>query len=141
MTRRPPRSTRTDTLFPYTTLFRSRRKFVTALQLVDLVNEALLEQTAALFILGMKSFHLGHDLVVIDRELPPLRTGLGLEHLVVELGAHDIALRASRRRLAEQRFLETRLDVAVQDRLFVVTVLGEPLDFLALDSHGSLVLF
>src|SRR3546814_1047544 len=26
MKRRPPRSTRTDTLFPYTTLFRSRRK-------------------------------------------------------------------------------------------------------------------
>src|SRR3546814_4422588 len=26
MIRRPPRSTRTDTLFPYTTLFRSRRK-------------------------------------------------------------------------------------------------------------------
>src|SRR3546814_1589769 len=26
MTRRPPRSTRTDTLFPYTTLFRSRRR-------------------------------------------------------------------------------------------------------------------
>src|SRR3546814_10521448 len=32
MTRRPPRSTRTDTLFPYTTLFRSRdnRLFVEA---------------------------------------------------------------------------------------------------------------
>src|SRR3546814_13450078 len=26
MIRRPPRSTRTDTLFPYTTLFRSRRR-------------------------------------------------------------------------------------------------------------------
>src|SRR3546814_13483133 len=26
MIRRPPRSTRTDTLFPYTTLFRSRRE-------------------------------------------------------------------------------------------------------------------
>src|SRR3546814_12473919 len=26
--RRPPRSTRTDTLFPYTTLFRSRRRAV-----------------------------------------------------------------------------------------------------------------
>src|SRR3546814_3507130 len=26
MIRRPPRSTRTDTLFPYTTLFRSRRQ-------------------------------------------------------------------------------------------------------------------
>src|SRR3546814_16285640 len=28
MIRRPPRSTRTDTLFPYTTLFRSARAFV-----------------------------------------------------------------------------------------------------------------
>src|SRR3546814_17940521 len=28
MIRRPPRSTRTDTLFPYTTLFRSNAKFV-----------------------------------------------------------------------------------------------------------------
>src|SRR3546814_4571616 len=27
MNRRPPRSTRTDTLFPYTTLFRSRRRW------------------------------------------------------------------------------------------------------------------
>src|SRR3546814_8179396 len=30
MKRRPPRSTRTDTLFPYTTLFRSSRKDVDA---------------------------------------------------------------------------------------------------------------
>src|SRR3546814_6065600 len=30
MIRRPPRSTRTDTLFPYTTLFRSRRREETA---------------------------------------------------------------------------------------------------------------
>src|SRR3546814_11432008 len=28
MIRRPPRSTRTDTLFPYTTLFRSRIKYI-----------------------------------------------------------------------------------------------------------------
>src|SRR3546814_11517089 len=31
MIRRPPRSTRTDTLFPYTTLFRSRREGAKAL--------------------------------------------------------------------------------------------------------------
>src|SRR3546814_8282418 len=31
MTRRPPRSTRTDTLFPYTTLFRSKRRVRTGL--------------------------------------------------------------------------------------------------------------
>src|SRR3546814_4798871 len=30
MVRRPPRSTRTDTLFPYTTLFRSRKPLFTA---------------------------------------------------------------------------------------------------------------
>src|SRR3546814_12699450 len=34
MIRRPPRSTRTDTLFPYTTLFRSRDKAIAA-RLVD----------------------------------------------------------------------------------------------------------
>jgi hypothetical protein len=33
-----------------------------------------------------------------------------------------------------------RIDVAVQDRLLVVAVLGETLDFLALDRHGALVL-
>src|SRR3546814_2144085 len=32
MTRRPPRSTRTDTLFPYTTLFRSTRPLRRAFQ-------------------------------------------------------------------------------------------------------------
>src|SRR3546814_3036173 len=35
MIRRPPRSTRTDTLFPYTTLFRSKLD----ISLVDLVDE------------------------------------------------------------------------------------------------------
>src|SRR3546814_3215551 len=38
MIRRPPRSTRTDTLFPYTTLFRSDRapaEIVGAIRLVD----------------------------------------------------------------------------------------------------------
>src|SRR3546814_1736932 len=32
MIRRPPRSTRTDTLFPYTTLFRSTRKQISCIQ-------------------------------------------------------------------------------------------------------------
>src|SRR3546814_21077772 len=35
MTRRPPRSTRTDTLFPYTTLFRSRNETALAVYLID----------------------------------------------------------------------------------------------------------
>src|SRR3546814_13201378 len=35
MIRRPPRSTRTDTLFPYTTLFRSRRRLTGEHRFVD----------------------------------------------------------------------------------------------------------
>src|SRR3546814_4571694 len=35
MIRRPPRSTRTDTLFPYTTLFRSPARFAEARRVLD----------------------------------------------------------------------------------------------------------
>src|SRR3546814_18130718 len=38
MIRRPPRSTRTDTLFPYTTLFRSDRKVVAVGPLSEIEN-------------------------------------------------------------------------------------------------------
>src|SRR3546814_4332539 len=41
MIRRPPRSTRTDTLFPYTTLFRSARKVVIAEQHVGALAVAV----------------------------------------------------------------------------------------------------
>src|SRR3546814_12994074 len=45
MIRRPPRSTRTDTLFPYTTLFRSHAVGGTAIQNLEddtlLINEEL----------------------------------------------------------------------------------------------------
>src|SRR3546814_9443326 len=40
MIRRPPRSTRTDTLFPYTTLFRSRCDQRAEVEHVDLVAQA-----------------------------------------------------------------------------------------------------
>src|SRR3546814_1761413 len=40
MIRRPPRSTRTDTLFPYTTLFRSQIP-LTASQITDRISELL----------------------------------------------------------------------------------------------------
>src|SRR3546814_5812395 len=43
MIRRPPRSTRTDTLFPYTTLFRSAQIGKTACALPIAVEAAILE--------------------------------------------------------------------------------------------------
>src|SRR3546814_20615493 len=39
MIRRPPRSTRTDTLFPYTTLFRSLSKFESPINLMSPVSD------------------------------------------------------------------------------------------------------
>src|SRR3546814_11965232 len=41
MIRRPPRSTRTDTLFPYTTLFRSRHQVVVRQDAAALVHGLL----------------------------------------------------------------------------------------------------
>src|SRR3546814_15472473 len=44
MIRQPPRSTRTDTLFPYTTLFRSHKEADAGLaRLLDLVEKGLME--------------------------------------------------------------------------------------------------
>src|SRR3546814_4458022 len=42
MIRRPPRSTRTDTLFPYTTLFRSRLMFGNLLRKLERRREELI---------------------------------------------------------------------------------------------------
>src|SRR3546814_19839598 len=44
MIRRPPRSTRTDTLFPYTTLFRSEE--VLEVRVADLTQAAMLDERA-----------------------------------------------------------------------------------------------
>src|SRR3546814_3926210 len=67
MIRRPPRSTRTDTLFPYTTLFRS---------LVQQHAETVDDNTAA----G-----------------PRLRQQVGLQRAVDEVGDHRIARQRSER--------------------------------------------
>src|SRR3546814_2946690 len=55
MIRRPPRSTRTDTLFPYTTLFRSGRRLV-----ADGDEHALYRQLAQLPGLDVLQPHAGN---------------------------------------------------------------------------------
>src|SRR3546814_6358164 len=67
MTRRPPRSTRTDTLFPYTTLFRSR-----------VVQAALQHDDHALVVVGLDDREAGdvaaaHILERFHRPLDVLR--------------------------------------------------------------------
>src|SRR3546814_10908824 len=70
MIRRPPRSTRTDTLFPYTTLFRSRVAFddrpVVCGQEVDLVPDL---QDAALVHVHAQALQDGADVAGLGGSL------------------------------------------------------------------------
>src|SRR3546814_18001432 len=79
MIRRPPRSTRTDTLLPYTTLFRSRlrllaKRIVGRAQLLGLNAQFFFRhaQTTALFferrILGAERFVGGAPFFLLDAQ-------------------------------------------------------------------------
>ena len=121
-------------------LHHAGRQFVAALQLLDLVDEPLLETLAAFVVLVPQALDLRHQLVVRHGELPPLAARELGERLLGDLAALLEALRARHAHLVDQHVGETAIDVAVEDRLLVVAVLGETLDLLALDRHGALVL-
>ena len=121
-------------------LHHAGRQFVAALQLLDLVEEALLEQLLRLVVLLTDRLDLGHQLVVGRGEQPPLRARIFIQHRLGDLAVLLEALRTGDALPAFQQFRQTAVDVAVEDRLLVVAVLGEPLDFLALDGERALVL-
>src|SRR3546814_5097347 len=82
MIRRPPRSTRTDTLFPYTTLFRSPYLALVAFEGEPDGRAAAIEAYAA------PIFHARRFILVrseLDRDV--LRA---LEHLQAALDAHGV---------------------------------------------------
>src|SRR3546814_16273138 len=86
MIRRPPRSTRTDTLFPYTTLFRSRQtlqkdgKAATRPQIVAELNFGF---WASLF--GPKSHHLWQS-------LRPIFQAKGVQRGVIARDLRDLRI-------------------------------------------------
>src|SRR5581483_11133092 len=116
------------------------RQLVAALQLVDLVDEAPLQTLLGVLVLLADGLHSGHGLLVLEPDLPPLAARDLVEDLLGDRGSLAGALGTPRDLLAHERILETPIDVAVQDLQLVVAVLGEPLDLLALDRHGTLVL-
>src|SRR3546814_10314581 len=97
MIRRPPRSTRTDTLFPYTTLFRS---------LVDVLTRVGVheEHTADLFLLVLHRVQIAalFELARIDT-----REGEGAHERIV----HDLERQRRERRGIRRRALVRRLAV------------------------------
>ncbi len=119
----------------------ARRHFVAALDLLDLVHEALFKARLGFVVLATERFEFALNLLVLDREHPPLRAGIFGNDGVRKLGALLEALRTGNRHLAAQHVDQTAVDVTVEDRLLVVAVLCETLDFLALDRHRALVLF
>src|SRR3546814_11499008 len=64
MIRRPPRSTRTDTLFPYTTLFRSRLGQAFGLQVADVAGEPVVHLVLQLLAGDRDLLRVDHDDVV-----------------------------------------------------------------------------
>src|SRR3546814_12511571 len=101
MVRRPPRSTRTDTLFPYTTLFRSD---------VAAVHRAV-ELTAFARLADDRDGHpleLGGDLLGLATALQVV----GLELRALRLEAGEIVLRRPHRLFLRQEVIarEARLD-------------------------------
>src|SRR3546814_12009763 len=90
MIRRPPRSTRTDTLFPYTTLFRSpvHARDAVGIAVVMLAREHLIEDRLA--------FGLEPAEVVDTRHADPLPTAvLGLLQCQLEHAARRFLVRLS----------------------------------------------
>src|SRR3546814_17916003 len=76
MIRRPPRSTRTDTLFPYTTLFRSRHGQIREC-FADAVEQRR-ERPAALQAAQSRRVRRGH---VDDEEIRKRREEIGRAHV------------------------------------------------------------
>jgi hypothetical protein len=83
---------------------------------------------------------LRHDLVVGRREQPPLRARILIKNRPRDLGVFLEALRAGNTLAAFQKLGEAAVDVAVEDRLLVIAVLGEPFDLFTLDGERTLVL-
>ncbi len=61
-------------------LHHAGRQFVATLQLLDLVEEALLQKLLGLVVLLPDRLDLGHQLVVGRGKLPPLRTRIFIQH-------------------------------------------------------------
>src|SRR3546814_15358323 len=107
MIRRPPRSTRTDTLFPYTTLFRS------VIQLGAAAGEDLPARLGMVYHVNDRAFGGGEeagDLVGIHR----LRVG-DVDQLVIGRNAFLLGIEATARNPFQFKLVELELAESTDD--------------------------
>src|SRR3546814_543019 len=95
MIRRPPRSTRTDTLFPYTTLFRSRRgagQLITRVAIIELRLRIPRDRVALDLDVRIDVDALTFDrIVACEVAVFAGQSGAGIEKAVARLGVeHDL---------------------------------------------------
>src|SRR3546814_11138625 len=83
MIRRPPRSTRTDTLFPYTTLFRSDEEGIDA-EVIDLRTLRPLDKKTVL-----KSLARTNRMVVVEEGWPTCSIASEIAAICMEEGFED----------------------------------------------------
>src|SRR5690606_8738030 len=121
-------------------LHHTRGQFVTTLQFLDLVVEALLELLHGVVELLDHRFDGRLALVVLDGEGTPLARRVVGEHLLGDLDPRLHTLRTGLGHLAEQQVLLAAEEAALQDRLLVVTVLGKAFDLGLFDGQSALVL-
>src|SRR3546814_5993517 len=86
MIRQPPRSTRTDTLFPYTTLFRSDLVALGQLVALALGGDHVQQLRAVEFFHHLQRGNHGLDVVAVDG------TGVMEAHFLEQRGRHEHAL-------------------------------------------------
>src|SRR3546814_20869185 len=103
MIRRPPRSTRTDTLFPYTTLFRSHFGRKVDLLLLDAFADPEAHETRDLGLLGGEQLLDGlvrvlDERLAEQRDLAEPLVDLAVDHLGEDLGR----LRSEERRVGKE---------------------------------------
>src|SRR3546814_15988684 len=90
MIRRPPRSTRTDTLFPYTTLFRSADAGDERVEVTEIVDELVTIFALGIDVLGQLVLVAGTDVRIVDVAKGVAAGGIELA-VGTDLGANPAA--------------------------------------------------
>ena len=89
-----------------------------------------------LIVLLLETLDAGHGLGILETELPPLAMAVLGEHVISDLGIGLHAFRPAGCHLVRQQRLELAVNVTLDDRLLVATVLGKVLGSLRVRSRA-----
>src|SRR3546814_18027190 len=100
MIRRPPRSTRTDTLFPYTTLFPARRRVSGAITAIHFTDGQIVRKGQPLFTIDPRPYRAA--LADARASAASARTDLALARPELDRASHLAVIEAVSRRAIDR---------------------------------------